>query len=82
MTTTREDIREWLVTAKAAGATHVIVVVDTFDHEDYPVRVMPEDDVHQVYKDYDGPNMQRVMEIYNLRLDLEMQLAEQRARNF
>lgn len=82
MSTSRDEIREWLARARKANATHMIVVCDTYDHEDYPIDVMPGQDVRQVYDQYNGPNMQRVMEIYNLSMDLEAQLLETRARNF
>ncbi len=82
MATSRDEIREWLARAQKANATHMIVVCDTYDHEDYPIDVMPGQDVRQIYNQYNGPDMQRVMEIYNLSMDLEAQLLETRARNF
>jgi hypothetical protein len=83
MATTREDIRSWLERAKENGATHVIVVCDTFDHEDYPVEVMPGTDVRKKAEDYEnGKNMQRIMEVYALHLDLEMQLKEHRSFHY
>lgn len=82
MGTTREDIRSWLERAKQNGATHLIVVCDTYDHEDYPVEVKPGQDARKVYNDHNGPNMQRCMEIYNLSMDIEKQLLEHRAHNF
>lgn len=42
MSCTQEEIRAWLLEGKAQGATHTIIVCDTFDYEDYPVHVMPE----------------------------------------
>jgi hypothetical protein len=82
MGTSRDDIRTWLKAALKKGATHVIVVCDTFDHEDYPVEVVSGQDVRKVYAEHNGPNMQRVMEVYNLSMDIEKQLLEHRARNF
>lgn len=80
--TTRDTIRSWLVDAKRVGATHVVVVCDTFDHGDYPVNVMPGSDVRDVFEKYNGHNMQRVMEVYALHLDIETQLNEHRAKHF
>lgn len=37
--TTQDDIREWFLAGTELAATHLIVVCDTFDHEDYPVYV-------------------------------------------
>lgn len=77
MGTTKADIREWLERYKDSGATHLIVVCDTFDHEDYPVPVMPNESVDEVERSH-NTNMQRVMEIYNYALDLEEQIAKGR----
>jgi hypothetical protein len=80
--TTREQISGWLQEAKAKGATHMLVVCDTFDHSDYPVSVMPGDDVRVKAEANNGPNMTRLMEVYNLAGDLEAQLSERRSFNF
>jgi len=82
MSTTKLDIREWLERGQAHGATHLIVVCDTFDHEDYPVFVKPEEIAREVYERYNGKNMQRVMEVYSINKDWESQLDEFRAFNF
>jgi len=82
MGTSKTEILQWLEDAKKKGATHVIVVCDTFDHSDYPVLVMPGEDVKLAHSVYDGKNMQRVMEVYALHLDIETQLAEHRAFHF
>lgn len=79
MSTSRAEIHEWLKSAKEEGATHVIVVCDTFDHSDFPVLVRPGEDAHDRCAQYDGKNMQRVMEIYALHLPLEAQLNEARS---
>ncbi len=73
------QIRDWLAYAERIGATHLIVVDDTFPHDDYPVYVMPDQDVREVAKQYDNVNMQRIMEVYSLALDKDMQLNEHRA---
>lgn len=82
MATTQNDIREWLARGKKEKATHLVVVVDTFDHEDYPVFVKRGEDVRVVFDKYNGPNMARVMEVYFYARDLEAQLAEYRALHF
>jgi hypothetical protein len=79
MGTTQADIREWLTRGKDKGATHMIVVCDTFDHEDYPVYVMPGEVARDKHAEYNGKDMQRVMEVYSYGHDLEQQLAEHRA---
>ena len=75
MATTKNDLREWFKEGVEKGATHMIVTCDTFSYEDYPVYVMPDEDVHKRYSEHNGPNMQRVMEVYNLSQDMEEQLS-------
>jgi hypothetical protein len=82
MGTSREDIRNWIKSGQEQGATHMIVVCDTFDWEDYPVYVMPTDDVHKKLADHNGPNMQKVMEVYALQKDVEKQIGSFRAFEF
>lgn len=66
MAVTKEMADQWEKEAKEAGATHLIIVCDTFDYEDYPVMVMPEEDLAEKCKQFDGVNMQRIMETINL----------------
>jgi len=82
MATTKEDIRAWLKEGKKQKATHMIVVCDSFDYEDYPVYVKKGQNVHDVAAKYNGKNMQQVMEVYNLSMDLEKQLNEHRSFNY
>lgn len=82
MATTKEDISGWIKNGKEQGATHMIVVCDTFDWEDYPVYVMPNEDVKSKYAHYNGPNMQKVMEVYNLQKDTDIQMSKHRAFEF
>ena len=82
MATTREQIAEWFQQGQAQGATHLVVVCDTFDHEDYPVYVNADQDVRSVAKNYDNKDMQRVMEVYKLSDDMEKQLNMHRCFNY
>jgi len=79
--TTKQKIREWLKQAKDEGnISHIIIVCDTFDYEDYPVRVKVGQDVHERMREYsNGKNMQQIMEIYNMRMGIEAQLDENMA---
>ena len=78
--TTAEDIRAWLTYALNKNATHMLVVCDTFEWEDYPVEVYSDQSVTDIIE-ANSRNMQKVMEVYNLSLDLEAQLSEPRAYN-
>ena len=79
--TTKEDIKEWVERGKKSGATHVIIACDTFSYEDYPVMVMPGENIKEKLKYYNSQNMQTVMEIYNLSMDIEKQLKERKSWN-
>ena len=81
MGTTKEDIKEWLETATAQKASHLIVVCDTFSYEDYPIYARDKNDCIQQVDDHNGKNMQKVMEVYNMSMDLKKQIAEHRAMN-
>lgn len=81
MSTSQEDIRQWLERAKQNNATHLIVVCDTYDWDDYPVEVTSTENIHECIAKYNGKNMQKIMEVYNLKLDIEKQLNEGRSYN-
>lgn len=80
MSTTKEMIRSWLNEAKSAGATHMLVVCDDFDHTDYPVRIMPGENPRERASNLGS--MQRLMECYALHVDLEFQLNEFRSHHY
>lgn len=71
-------IRTWLYEAKERGTRYLIVVCDTFDYEDYPVHIGPDEDFWIRYTEYNGTNMQRIMEVYDMKVDIEQQLSEHR----
>lgn len=81
MPTTMSDIREWLSRYNSKVFSHVLIVCDGFDHSDYPVAVQNDEDVKAQISEYNNVNMQRVMEVYNLSMDLEEQISGDRAWN-
>lgn len=82
MATTRDEIREWLERAKEENATHMVVVCDQFDWEDYPVFVSKEENVKEIVNKYnDSSKMSRVMEVYDMSKDIEAQLSSGRVYN-
>lgn len=81
MAATKEDIVRWFDTGKEKKATHLIVVCDTYDWDDYPVYVEKGQDVYEVAAKYQGKNMQKIMEVYNLSMDKEKQMKEDRTFN-
>lgn len=79
MAATKEDIIHWFKHGKDDGATHMIVVCDTFNYNDFPRYVFPGEDVHEKAK---PGEMERIMEVYSLTLDMDYQLAEPRAFHY
>lgn len=75
--TTKAEIEDWFERGLKQCATHMIIVCDTFDHEDYPVFVMSASDC--LAKVQNPGEMQRVMEVYDLAAPKASQLNEARA---
>jgi hypothetical protein len=71
--TTMQDLKGWFERGRKLGATHMVVACDTFEWEDYPCFVMPNQNVAQVAQEHNGTNMQKVMEVYNLSKDFNDQ---------
>ena len=68
-----DDLKEWFKDGKKQKATHMIVVCDTFDYEDYPVYVHKGENVRRKVAEYSGKNMQTVMEVYDLSMAMNKQ---------
>lgn len=81
MAASRQDISEWFDRGVAEGATHMLVVCDTYDWEDYPVYVRKEENAREKGKLY-SVDMQSVMECYNLSLPKQEQMAQHRCFNW
>jgi hypothetical protein len=82
MGTIKDEIRGWAESAKRAGGRWMIVAWDTFETDgpgDYPVTVMPGEDVVARIKKIPIENGDEVIEVYDLSADLEAQLSERRA---
>lgn len=75
MATSNAQIGEWFDQLKAEGATHMVVVCDTYDREDYPVPVFPGSSARTVATSYGNKSMQRVMEVYDLSMDRNTQVS-------
>ena len=79
MSTTISDLKSWLLTGKLKGATHMIVVCETFDWEDYPVYIMSNQNIKDEIDRQSKILMQRVMEVYNLNVDINAQINKHKA---
>lgn len=82
MAATRQDISRWFDRGVEQSATHLIVVCDTYDYEDFPVYVQPGQDTREIADRESRRPMQKVMEVYALHLDKEAQLAQRRAFHY
>lgn len=82
--TTKEDISRWFDEGVRQNATHMLVVCDDYDHEDYPVYIKPGENARERHNEYTSGkhSMQRVMEVYSLTQDKAKQLNEGRAFNY
>lgn len=78
--TTQAEIRQWFIRGVAEGHTHLMVRCDTFDHDDYPVYRDSAEEARKLADD--TSNMQSTHEVYNLKADMESQLAERRSFNY
>lgn len=76
--TAKLEIEQWFDKGVASGHKYMIVVVDTYDWEDYPVYCETDRECLKKYAEYNGMNMQRVMEVYNLQDNKQVQLNEYR----
>ena len=79
MTASLSDIKGWLEKAKEHKATHLIIAVDRYDHDNYPVYVTPDENVEKEYGRIISESRQGVDEVYNMSIDINKQLKETRA---
>lgn len=79
---TFETISRWLQEGqeKNPAATHMLVVCDTFTHDDYPVYVLGTENIDDVIKNH-STTIQRVLEVYSYAMPLLPQLQSARAWN-
>ena len=77
---TKAIIEEWFDRGVREKEEFMIVVCDTYDHDDYPVYTSKKNYAKE-YAEHNGENMQRIMEVYNLKMSKKKQMAERRAFN-
>lgn len=66
MGATEEELEQWKQEGRRKGATHIISVCDLFEYEDYPVYILPGDNIEDVKQNYDYVNMQKINEVIPL----------------
>lgn len=63
-------IQGWVEEGMAIGATHIIIACDTFSYEDYPVFIMPNQNVDEKLNYYSrNNNMQSYHEVIELKVN-------------
>lgn len=82
MAATKQDISGWFDVGVAQGSTHLLVVCDTYDWEDYPVYAKDDDDARKQYQKFHHSNMQKVMEVYDLKKPMAPQMRGGRVFNY
>lgn len=61
-----KEIAGWFQDGLDQKAAYMIVVCDTFDHDDYPVYTNDGEQFWIKHDAVNGQNMQRIMEVYDL----------------
>ena len=79
MSATLQDIKRWLDEAKKENATHLIIAVDSYDNENYPIFVASNEDVQKEISRIKNASMQNVDEVYKMSMSIDEQLSEHRA---
>lgn len=77
----KSDISRWFDEGVHRRATHLIVVCDTFDMEDYPIYCTSDADCITSYRFYETANLQKVVEVYDLRMDKISQIQKDKTFN-
>lgn len=75
----KQDIVKWINEAVKNNAAYLIVVYDSFDYGDYPVYCSSKEECLEKFDEFNDKNMQKVMEVYDLSLNINDQLNEERA---
>lgn len=75
-----DDIRGWFREGVAKGRTHMVIVCDTFSHDDHPEYFDNADDVRK--REAGLGSMERVMEVYHLLSPMEEQVTQRRCFNY
>ena len=83
MTATYDDVSAWFDDGLAKGANHMLVVCDTFDHDNYPVYILDGQGVHERIAQLETQPLLRIDEVYSYSAKYTKleQMIETRARH-
>ena len=78
MAATKDDLRRWFQYGQESSS-HMIILCDMLDWSDHPVYVESRERAAEYLAGNGLPNGYKVMEVYDLAMDMEAQMAEHRA---
>ncbi len=66
MTATMWDLKQWVLKPRDPSARWVIIACDTYDHDNYPIYVGPDENIQEKAAEVRAQNMTKIDEIYDL----------------
>lgn len=77
----KEKVTSWLRTARQRGSTHMIIAFDTVKQNPFPVYVGDDSSVQQKIKSFNDNDFVRAVEVYNMKIDIDIQVKQARTWN-
>lgn len=74
----REDLKLWFLEGRELDHDFMIIACDTFDNSTYPIYTKLKD-FWRFHDRHNNVNMQKIVEVYNLKIDMITQLQLKRA---
>ena len=68
MAATKRKITEWLEKGKRRHATHVIIIYNTFNYDDYPIYVQSYENARQKIEQYRQKKIQQIRTKQNYKI--------------
>jgi len=82
MATTSQDIIRWFERGIEDKKDNMIIVCDSYDYSDYPVFTTGLEEFKKEHDNHNLKNMQKIMEVYDLHMNMDTQMKEHRAFHF
>jgi hypothetical protein len=79
---TREGIEEWFDKGVREGFSYLVIFNDSFEYDYYPVLFRDGEELWKIYDHLGRDNWTSMEEVYDLSMDKEFQMSEDRARHF
>ena len=78
----KDDIKRWFQEGVKDNQDRMIVVCDTYDWSDFPVYTKGLKEFTKRYLEIVSKDMNKVMEVYDLKMSLDFQMDEHRAFHY